>query len=131
MRPRLPLFAFLVCLTATAPAMADPMELDFSWRGTNGCVTLFPNPEIRLRNVPPETKLLLLTLSQGARELGGQQIPVPVNGVVPSGSIRTFGPCRPDVYQWAAVARSATGGVLAEARRARFYPTDEPAGENR
>ncbi|MBR1170983.1 hypothetical protein [Bradyrhizobium liaoningense] len=105
------------------------MALDFSWQGANGCVTLFPNPEIRLRNIPPDAKRVLLVLMQGTREMGGQELPMPSNGVVPSGSIRTFGPCKPDTYQWTALAKSANGAVLAEAHRARFYPTDELAPE--
>ncbi|MCP3460054.1 hypothetical protein [Bradyrhizobium sp. CCGUVB23] len=112
------------------PAAADPvMTIDFSWQGTTGCVTLFPNPEIRIHNVPADAKLLLLTLTQGAREMGGEEVLMPANGIVPAGSIRTFGPCRPDVYRWTAVAKSATGRFLAEARQARFYPTDELAPE--
>lgn len=121
--------ASVALVAAIVPAVADPMLIDFSWQGTKGCVTLFPNPEIRIRNVPPDTKLLLLTLTEGTRDMGGQEVVVPTNGVVPPGTIRTFGPCKPDVYQWTAVARSAGGKVLAEARRARFYPTDEPVPE--
>jgi len=46
------------------------MSLEFSWQGTKGCVTLFPNPEIRLRNVPPDAKQLLLVLTQGGKGNG-------------------------------------------------------------
>lgn len=128
------LFRVLLCtfaawISAFGAASAEPMTIDFSWQSTGGCITLFPNPEIRFKNVPPDAKLLLLTLSQGAREMGGQEIAMPANGVLPSGSIRTFGPCRPDVYQWTAVVKSSKGEVLAEARRARVYPTDELASE--
>jgi hypothetical protein len=124
-------WALLVAWISTSGlAAADPlMTLDFSWQGTKGCVTLYPNPEIRLRNVPADAKLLLLTLTQGAREMGGEEVPMPANGIVPAGSIRTFGPCRPDVYRWTAVAKSATGKILGEGRQARFYPTDELAPE--
>ncbi|WP_369726017.1 hypothetical protein AB8Z38_15830 [Bradyrhizobium sp. LLZ17] len=116
-------------LAALSPALADPMTIDYSWQGAKGCITLFPNPEIRLHNVPAEAKLLLLVLTQGTREMGGQELSMPANGIVPLGSIRTFAPCRPDVYQWTALAKSADGKVIAEARRARFYPTDELAPE--
>lgn len=121
--------AAAVLVVTCGPALADPMTIDFSWQGTKGCVTLFPNPEIRLRNVPPGGKLLLITLEQGTREMGGEEIPLPENGILPPGVIRTFGPCRPDIYRWTAVVKSATGKVLAEAREARFYPTDELAPE--
>lgn len=117
-------------ISLSGGAAADPtMTIDFSWQGTRGCVTLFPNPEIRIRNVPADAKLLLLTLTQGSREMGGEEVPLPANGIVPAGSIRTFGPCRPDVYRWTAVAKSATGKFLGEGRQARFYPTDELAPE--
>jgi len=103
------------------------MTLDFSWRGARACVTLFPNPEIRLRNIPVGAKLLSLTLTQDRREMGGQEIPVPVDGVVPSGSIRTFGPCNPAMYRWTALVRSSTGEVLSEAHQVRYYRSDELA----
>ncbi|MBH5368990.1 hypothetical protein [Bradyrhizobium glycinis] len=121
--------AVALWLGASCSALADPMALDFSWQGAKGCVTLFPNPEIRISNVPANAKLLLLVLMQGGRELGGQELPMPADGVVPSGSIRTFGPCKPDMYRWTALAKSANGTVVAEAHRARFFPTDEPALE--
>ena len=57
--------AAAVLIVACSPALADPMTIDFSWQGAKGCITLFPNPEIRLRNVPPGAKLLLLTLDAG------------------------------------------------------------------
>jgi len=110
-------------------ALADPMTLDFSWRGTRGCVTLFPNPEIRLRNIPAGAKLLSLTLTQGPREMGGQEIAIPEDGILASGMFRTFGPCNPGVYRWTALVKSSTGQILSEAHQARFYPTDELAPE--
>jgi|EndMetStandDraft_6_1072998.scaffolds.fasta_scaffold03735_6 hypothetical protein len=121
--------AFVAWIPGFGAALAEPMTIDFSWQSAGGCITLFPNPEIRFKNVPPDAKLLVLTLSQGTREMGGQEIAMPASGVLPSGSIRTFGPCRSDVYQWTAVAKSSKGEVLAEARRARVYPTDELASE--
>ncbi|WFU39384.1 hypothetical protein QA640_34240 [Bradyrhizobium sp. CB82] len=117
---------FAVC----HPASADPMTLDFSWRGARGCVTLFPNPEIRLRNVPAGATSISFTLTQGAREMGGQDVPVPSNGILPFGAIRTFGPCNPGLYEWTALAKSSTGQVLSKAHQERFYPADEPAMEN-
>jgi len=114
-------------LATSYAAFADPMTLEFSWRGTQGCVTIFPNPEIRLRNIPLEGKFLSLTLTQGLREMGGQELPIPEDGILPSGTVRTFGPCNPGVYTWTALVKSATGKVLAEAHQARYYPTDDLA----
>jgi len=114
-------------LTTCHAALADPMTLDFSWGGAKGCVTLFPNPEFRLRNVPAGAKSLSLTLTQGVREMGGEELPIPSDGILPSGTFRTFGPCNPGVYRWTAQAKAATGEVLSEAHRARYYPSDELA----
>ena len=127
MRRVVPALAMLVALCESASA--DPMTLDFSWHDARGCVTLFPNPEIRLRNIPAGAKLLLITLRQGTREMGGQELPVPPNGILQFGTIRTFGPCNPGIYQWTAQVRSSTGEILSEAHQARFYPTDELASE--
>lgn len=118
---------FALLLALCHPASADPMTLDFSWGGTRGCITLFPNPEIRLSNVPVGATSMSLTLAQGTREMGGQDVPVPRNGVVPSGTVRTFGPCKPGMYEWTALAKSSTGQVLSEAHQTRFYPADETA----
>ena len=109
------------------PAFADPMTLDFSWRGAKGCVTLFPNPEFHLRNIPAGARILSLTLTQGVREMGGKELPIPADGILPSGTFRTFGPCNPGAYQWTAQVKSATGEILSEAHKARYYPTDELA----
>ncbi len=114
-------------LAGCYPAFADPMTLDFSWGGAKGCVTLFPNPEIRLRDIPEGARILSLTLTQGVREMGGQELPIPEKGILPSGTFRTFGPCNPGVYQWTAQVKSSTGEVLSVAHKARFYPTDELA----
>jgi hypothetical protein len=121
--------SFVMLLTGSSSALADPMTLDFSWRGARGCVTLFPNPELRLRNIPAGARLLSLTLTQGPRELGGQELSVPEDGIVASGMIRTFAPCAPGVYRWTALVKSSTGQILSEAHQARFYPTDELASE--
>lgn len=108
-------------------ALADPMTLDFSWGGTKGCVSLFPNPELHLQNVPAGAKSVSVTLTQGVREMGGEELPIPENGILPSGTFRTFAPCVPGVYQWTAQAKSGTGEVLSEAHKARYYPSDELA----
>jgi hypothetical protein len=122
------LLSALLCLTGI-PASAAEMTLDFSWRGARGCVALFPNPEIRLRNIPAGAKLLSLTLTQGPREMGGQELPVPEDGVIASGTIRTYAPCNPGPYRWSALTRSTTGSILSEAHQTRFYPTDELVSE--
>jgi len=74
---RVVVVAFAFSLSVRRSASSDPMTLDFSWRGAQGCITLFPNPEIRLRNIPTGAKSLSLTLTQGPREPGGQHFPIP------------------------------------------------------
>src|SRR5260370_39774760 len=106
--------ALAALLTTGYSAFADPMTLEFSWRGSKGCVTLFPNPEIRLRNIPREGKLLSLTLMQGLREMGGQELPIAEDGVLPFGTIRTFGPCSPGVCTWPALLISSTVKIISE-----------------
>jgi len=54
--------------------------------------------------------------------MGGEELAVPANGIVPSGAIRTFGPCKPDIYQWTALAKSSTGKVLAEGAAGPLLP---------
>lgn len=61
------------------------MTLNFYWYGAHGYVTLFPNPEIRLHSVPAGTTSISFTLTQGVRELGGQDVLVPGNGTLPFG----------------------------------------------
>ena len=126
---RVIVLALTALVAAGHSAFADPMTLEFSWRGSKGCVTLFPNPEIRLGNIPPGGRFLSLTLTQGLREMGGQELPIPEDGILPFGTIRTFGPCNPGVYTWTAFVKSAAGDILSEAHQARFYPTDDLAPE--
>ena len=126
---RVIVLALTAMFAAGHSALAEPMTLDFSWRGTHGCITLFPNPEIRLRNIPTDARSLSVTLTQGPREMGGQELQIPGDGILPYGAIRTFGPCNPGVYRWSAQAKSSTGQILSEAHQARVYPTDELAPE--
>ena len=118
---------FVFSLSVCRPASADPTTLEFSWQGAHGCVTLFPNPEIRLRNIPVGATSMSLTLMKGTWELGGQDVPVPANGILPFATIRTFGPCKPGLYEWTALMKSSTGQILSEAHQAHFYPSDESA----
>lgn len=101
------------------------MAIDFTFRGTKGCVSLFPNPEIRLTNVPLGANSVVLTL-QGPehRELGGEEIKVPSNGVIPAASVRTFAPCNPGVYTYQALIKAKDGGTIATAELTRAFPSE-------
>lgn len=108
---------------ATSRATADDaMTLDFSFKGTRGCVTLFPNPEIRFQNVPLGTRWVLLKLSQGTRDLGGQEVAMPASGILPFDTVRTYAPCNAGVYTYEAVVRSSQGQVLSQIRKSRAFP---------
>ena len=109
-------------LATSHPAMATDVSMDFSFRGSKGCVSLYPNPEIRFKNIPSAAKSVLLTLHQGERELGGQEIPVPPNGVVPAGTIRSYSPCNPGLYEYRANFKSSDGRVLANSRQSQQFP---------
>lgn len=71
----------------------DAMTMDFSFRGAHGCVTLFPNPEIRFKECAVSARWVLLKLSQGTHELGGQEVPVSASGILSFDTVRTYAPC--------------------------------------
>jgi hypothetical protein len=100
------------------------MTLDLSWQGAHGCVRLFLNPEIRLRNVPADDASMSLTLRQGAREMGGQNVSVPVIASCCLGTIRTFGPCNPGLYEWTEIFDRTS---FFRKHQGRFYPAGELA----
>lgn len=108
---------FVAWLAALSPALADPMTLDYSWQGAKGCITLFPNPEILLHNIPPDAKLVLM---QGTREMEG--------GAFYACKRHRASGKYSNVCSLPAGC-SVDGSVIAEAHRARFYSTDELAPE--
>lgn len=100
----------------------DEMSVEFSFRGSRGCTTVFPNPEIKLKNVPAAARLVHLRFRNGKSELGGQEILRPTSDTVPPDSIRTWGPCNAGVYTYDAIVKTATGEVLAKAERSEPFP---------
>lgn len=122
---RVPILLVVISICLSTEAIADQMAIDFTFRGTKGCVSLFPNPEIRLTHVPPGAKNVVLTL-QGPeqRELGGEEIRLPSNGVIPAGSIRSFAPCNPGVYTYLALVKAKDGGTIATAELKRAFPSE-------
>ncbi|MFT4117559.1 hypothetical protein [Bradyrhizobium sp.] len=106
-------------------ALADPLSMDFTFRGTKGCLTLFSNPEIRLKQLPAGAKLVLLTL-QGPnhRDMGGQEITLPSDGVIPAEAIRTFAPCNPGLYTYKAVVKAKDGAAIGTAEAERPFPSE-------
>lgn len=92
----------------------DAMTMDFSFRGARGCVTLFPNPEIRFRNVPSGARWVLLKLSQGARDLRGQEVAIPAIGILPFDTVRTYAPCDAGDYTYEAIVKSSRAGAVSD-----------------
>ena len=101
------------------------MTMSFSFLGSKPCVSLFDNPEILLKNVPQGAASILVQLTQADREYGGQEVPLPKNGILPAGTLRTFGPCNPGVYQYEVTVKSTAGEVLGRARQSRTFPDDK------
>jgi len=81
--------------------------MSFSFLSSRPCVSLFDNPEIRLKDVPQGAASILVQLTQADQEYGGQEVPLPKNGILPAGALRTFGPCNPGVYQYEVTVKSA------------------------
>lgn len=121
---RLPhLVAVAAMLATLRPVVAaEQMTVEFSFRGSPGCTSLFPNPDLRLRNIPAGTKSLLIRFRTGNREMGGQKIALPPKGIVLRDSIRTYGPCVPGVYTYDVIALSAAGDTIAKAENSEPFP---------
>ena len=114
----------LIAMNSIARCGDDP-TIDFSWKGVAPCKTLSDSPAFKFTNVPRDAKRVRLFLTEGAREMGGQEVPLPESGLVAAGSARTYSPCNPGYYRWTAVFKSAAGQILGEAHQSRFFPTDE------
>jgi len=100
------------------------MTMSFSFLNSRPCISLFDNPEIRLKDVPQGAASILVQLTQADQEYGGQEVPLPKNGILPAGALRTFGPCNPGVYQYEVTVKSAAGEVLGRAQQSHTFPDD-------
>jgi hypothetical protein len=123
-------FSILMLLMSWTPAVAfepaAPMSITFSFRQPkDACTGYFQSPEIRLQNVPPGAALVRITLTQKDSELGGQEVPLSVNHIVPVGAIHTQGPCNPGIYTYSAIVSNSIGHILAKATLSREFPSDE------
>jgi|ERR1700753_429158 hypothetical protein len=116
------LFPLLVVSAVSMPALADEASIDFSWDGVETCKLVALSPRITIRNYPTGTKRVLLILTGGPRENGGQEVDLPVSGVVNAGAVTTLGFCNPGRYRWTAIFKAANGQVLGEAYAERELP---------
>jgi hypothetical protein len=99
-------------------------EFTFSWAGVPSCRTLSRSPAFKFSNFPPNTRTVLLVLTQGEREFGGQEIAFPATGLVPEGAITMRGPCVAGTYRWTAALKSATGEILATIHTDLHFPSE-------
>src|SRR5258708_33252647 len=101
-------------------------KLDFSytWAGVSRCRTLSNSPAFVFVNIPKDTKSVLLLLTKGDRELGGQEIVLPPTGVIPEGAIRMGAPCASGIYRWTATLSSAAGEIVAVVHKDSQFPGD-------
>ena len=80
------------------------------------------SPHITISHYPAETKRVLLTLAQGERENGGQEVDLPNSGVLAAGAITTLGICNAGTYTWTAIFKAANGAVLGEVMVNKYFP---------
>ena len=69
-----------------------------------------------------ETTRVLLTLAQGERENGGQEVDLPSSGVLAAGAVTTLGICNAGMYTWTAIFKAANGAVLGEVKVNKIFP---------
>nr|AWM02067.1 hypothetical protein CIT40_19900 [Bradyrhizobium amphicarpaeae] len=120
-------FYLLLAISISAfyfSASADEgMKIQFSFGPTKPCTTVFPNPEIRLKHVPAETRTVIVRFRREKDyEMGGQEIPLPSDHLIKSESLRTWGPCNSGLYTYEVIAKASTGAVLAKAEWSEPYP---------
>ena len=112
----------LLFFAISMPASANDIFIDFSWRGVPACQSLSRSPRMTIRGFPNEAKRVLLILTIGNAEKGGEEVDLPTSGVLPEGAVTTFGPCIPGMYRWTAIFKSATGKIVAETHVDKPFP---------
>jgi hypothetical protein len=114
--------ALIVFSAASRPALADEASLDFSWDGVETCKQLARSPRITIGNYPTGTSRVLLTLTQGERENGGEEVDLPSSGVLAAGAVTTLGFCNAGTYTWTAVFKAVDGAVLGKVKVNKYFP---------
>jgi hypothetical protein len=80
-----------------------------------------------IRNFPKEAKRVLLVLTKGKNEKGGQEVELPSSGEIPAGAATIMGPCNTGSYRWSAIFKAAGGQVVGEAYVEKDFPWVERA----
>jgi hypothetical protein len=109
-------------LFLSPPAFADTASISTSWAGVSACASLSRSPPFVIKGFPKIAKRVLLTLTQGSYERGGQEVDLPRSGKIPEGAAFTLGPCNPGIYRWTAVFKTAAGAIVGEAHVDLPYP---------
>jgi hypothetical protein len=115
-------FALIIFSAASIPAIADEASINFSWDGVETCKRVAMSPRITISHYPTETTRVLLTLAQGERENGGQEVELPSSGVLAAGAVTTLGICNAGTYTWTAIFKAANGAVLGEVKVNKYFP---------
>lgn len=98
--------------------------MDYSWTGVAGCRSISHAPAFKFSNLPVNAQSVMLVLTQGEREFGGQEIALPRSGLIAEGQVTMRGPCVPGMYRWTATIKSETGVILATMHADRRFPTE-------
>jgi hypothetical protein len=114
-------FALIVLSAASMPAIADEASIDFSWEGVETCKRVATSPRITISHYPTGTRRVLLTLTQGERENGGQEVDLPSSGVLDAGAITTLGICNAGTYTWTAIFKAVDGAVLGKVKVNKYF----------
>ncbi|MDH2357117.1 hypothetical protein QCM80_42030 [Bradyrhizobium sp. SSUT112] len=98
--------------------------MDYSWAGVAGCRSISHAPAFKFSNLPANAQSVVLVLTQGEREFGGQEIALPRSGLIAEGQVTMRGPCVPGMYRWTATIKSETGVILSTVYADRRFPAD-------
>jgi hypothetical protein len=110
-------------LSGTSSRAEGEMSMETSWDNVPRCVgRIGKNATMTIRNAPRGTKFISATLTFGTRELGGERIPFPDNGIIAEGAVHLMAPCPPGTYRWTISAEDAHGGVLGTVHKNMDFP---------
>jgi len=129
MRLLVPFAALLATACAgqqSAPRGAPELGVEFSWQGAQRCTDV--SPRIAVTDVPPAARRLrveLVDIDSAFTRHGVNEIPVPPDGVIPAGGLKTYrGPCPSQqsvVYEMRVAALDEGGRVLAQGSHRETY----------
>jgi len=118
----------LGCASTPVSPNAVVLGVDFQWQSADRCASR--SPEIRVTNLPAETKLLrvrLKDLDVPNWNHGGGEVAYTGKGVIPAGALQGGynGPCPPSGshrYQFTVQALNAQGVVVGSGKQMRTFP---------